>query len=74
MALIEASLEELPVRADLGQSCLATKISAPGPSILGGSATPEKPATARSARGPDKVQTCYSHEGNNDTRILGEKF
>ena len=29
MALIEASLEELPVRADLGQSCLATKISAP---------------------------------------------
>ena len=39
MALIKASLEELPVRADLGQTCLATKISAPGPSILGGSAT-----------------------------------
>ena len=36
---IEASLEELPVRAELGQSCLATKISAPGPSLLGGSAT-----------------------------------
>ena len=39
MAFIEASLEELPVRADLGPSCLATKISAPGPSLLGGSAT-----------------------------------
>ena len=35
---------------------------------------PEKPAAARSARGRDKVQTCYSHQGNNDTRILGEKF
>ena len=35
---------------------------------------PEKPAAARSARGHDKVQTCYSHQGNNDTRILGEKF
>ena len=39
MAFIEASLEELPVLAKLGQSCLATKISAPGPCILGGSAT-----------------------------------
>ena len=39
MAFIEASLEELPVRAKLGQSCLATKISALGPSLLGGSAT-----------------------------------
>ena len=39
MALIEASLEELPVRAELGQSCSATKISAPGPSSLGGSTT-----------------------------------
>ena len=39
VALIEASLEELPVRATLGQSYLATKISASGPSILGGSAT-----------------------------------
>ena len=35
---------------------------------------PEKPAAARLARGRDKVQTCYSHQGNNDTRILGEKF
>src|SRR6185312_7351269 len=35
---------------------------------------PRKPAAARSARGRDKVQTCYSHQGNNDTRILGEKF
>ena len=34
MAFIEASLEELPVSANLGQSCLATKISAPGPSIF----------------------------------------
>ena len=34
MALIEASLEELPVSANLGQSCLATKIR-----VLGGSAT-----------------------------------
>ena len=31
MALIEALLEELPVRAELGQSCLATKIMHPGP-------------------------------------------
>jgi len=35
VAFIEASLEELPVSADLGQSCLATKISAPGPSNFG---------------------------------------
>ena len=39
MTFIEASLEELPVLAELGPSCLATKISAPGPSLLGGSAT-----------------------------------
>ena len=38
VAFIEASLEELPERAELGQSCLATKISALGPSLLGGSA------------------------------------
>ena len=31
------------------------------------------PAAARSAQGHDKVQTCYSHQGNNDTRIFGEK-
>ena len=35
MAFIEASLEELPVSANLGQSCLATKISAPGPGNFG---------------------------------------
>ena len=35
MAFIEASLKELPVSANLGQSCLATKISAPGPSSFG---------------------------------------
>ena len=35
MAFIEASLDELPVRADLGRSCLATKISAPGLSSFG---------------------------------------
>ena len=34
MAFIEASLEELPVRAELGQSCLETKISAPGCNTL----------------------------------------
>ena len=39
MAFIEASLEELPVCAELGQSCLATMISVPGPSFLGGSTT-----------------------------------
>ena len=39
VAFIEASLEELQVCAELGQSCLATKISAPEPSLLGGSAT-----------------------------------
>ena len=32
------------------------------------------PAAARLARGRDKVQTCYSHLGNNDTRILGKSF
>ena len=37
MAFIEASLEELPVPAELSPSCLATKISAPGPNLLGGS-------------------------------------
>ena len=35
VAFIEASLEELPVSANLGQSCLATKISVPGPSSFG---------------------------------------
>ena len=35
MAFIEASLEELPVSANLGQSSLATKISAPVPSSFG---------------------------------------
>ena len=39
VAFIEVSLEELPVRAELGQSCLATKVSAPGPSLLGCSTT-----------------------------------
>jgi hypothetical protein len=39
VAFIEASLEELPVRAYLGPSCSAMKISAPGPNLLGGSAT-----------------------------------
>ena len=50
MAFIEASLKEIPVRAELGQSCLATKISAPGPSILGGSAT----AGIRARRQPSR--------------------
>ena len=35
---------------------------------------PGKPAAARSARGHDKVQTCYSHQGNNHTCTLEEKF
>jgi hypothetical protein len=35
---------------------------------------PEKPAAARSARGHDKVQTCYSHQGNIDTCTLGGMF
>ena len=35
---------------------------------------PKKPAATRSAQGRDKVQTCYSHQGNNDTFILGENF
>ena len=35
VAFIEASLEELPVSANFGQSCLATKIGAPGPSSFG---------------------------------------
>ena len=39
VAFIEASLEELPVHAELGQSFLAMKISALGPNLLGGSAT-----------------------------------
>ena len=39
VAFIKASLEELPVRANLGPSCLATEIGAPGPNLLGGSAT-----------------------------------
>ena len=39
MDFIEASLEELSVRAKLGPSCLATKIRVSGPYLLGGSAT-----------------------------------
>ena len=34
VALIEASLEELPVSANWGQSCLATMIRAPGLSLF----------------------------------------
>ena len=55
VALIEASLEELSVRAELGQSWLATKISAPGPSILGGSAT----AGIRARRQPTRDGNSY---------------
>ena len=50
MAFIEASLEELPVRAKLGPSCLATEISALGPSLLGGSATAGIRARRQSTR------------------------
>ena len=51
MAFIEASLEELPVRAELGQSCSATKISALGPSFfLGGPATAGIRARRQSTR------------------------
>jgi hypothetical protein len=32
VAFFDASLEELLVRVELGQSCLATMINAPGPS------------------------------------------
>ena len=39
VTFIVSSLEELPLRAELGQSCLATKIGATGPSLLGDSAT-----------------------------------
>ena len=39
MAFIEVSLKELPVSANLGQSCLATRSVHPGPVVLGGSAT-----------------------------------
>ena len=66
VAFIDASLEKLPVRAELGQSCLATKISAPGPNIFGGSATLpllallfseadllQNPASVRSKAQPD---------------------
>ena len=59
MAFIEASLEELPVSANLGQSCLATKISAPGPGNFGwfrhspdpGQGGPEEP---RSSGNPER--------------------
>ena len=60
-ALIEASLEELPVRADLSQSCLATKISAPGPSLLGGSATKITSKTFLGFRGEERLGTIRSY-------------
>ena len=60
MAFIEASLEELPVSAKLGQSCLATKISAPGPSSLGGSAT----AGIRARRQPTRDGNLGFHNNN----------
>ena len=50
MAFIEASLEELPVSANLGQSCLAIKSVHPGPVVLGGSAT----AGIRACRQPTR--------------------
>ena len=55
MAFIEASLEELPVRAKLGPSCLAMEISALGPSLLGGSAT----AGIRARRQPTRDGNLY---------------
>ena len=55
MAFIEASLEELPVRANLGWGCLATKISAPGTVSLGGSAT----AGIRARRQPTEDGSLY---------------
>ena len=51
MAFIEASLEELLVRAELIQSCFAMKISAPRPSLLGGSATAGIRARRQPTRG-----------------------
>ena len=73
MALIEASLEELPVRADLGQSCLATKISAPGPSLLGGSTT----TGIRARRQPTRDGSLYFLNNNlkldfKTTKVLKE--
>ena len=35
---------------------------------------PGKPAADKSARDYDKVQTCYSHSGNNDICIQGDKL
>ena len=51
MAFIEASLEELPVHVKLGPSCLATEISALGPSLLGGSTTAGIRARRQPTRG-----------------------
>ena len=59
MAFIEASLEELPVSAKLGQSCLATKIIAPGPSSFG-SAT----AGIRARRQPTRDGNLGFHNNN----------
>ena len=60
VALIEASLEELPVHAELGQSFLAMKISAPRPSLLGGSAT----AGIRARRQPTRDGNLGFHNNN----------
>ena len=60
MAFIEASLEELPVRANLGWSCLAMKFSAPGTVSLGGSAT----AGIRARRQPTRDGNLGFHNNN----------
>ena len=75
MALIEASLEELPVRADLGPSCLAMKISAPGPSLLGGSAT----AGIRARRQPTRDgNPCFQNNklklDSRTTKVVGKSL
>ena len=66
LAFIEASLEELLVHPELGQNCLAMKISAPRPSLLGGSAT-QGTIDATS----DLELLNQTHEGRRGTRAEG---
>ena len=71
MAFIEASLEELPVSANLGQSCLATKISTPGPSSFGWFRHSRRPGEVAGALPPSIAQ--LRRPGSHGERGWGKK-
>ena len=62
VALIEASLEELPMSAILGQRCLATMIRAPGPSYFGWFRHTNWPQTPLDPQGEGMKSDCSEEQ------------